>query len=608
MPCHSCVLLLTLALGTTGDDPRGASRPSTFESMDLDPSADPMRALIERHDDDLRSLLRFHSVELSPRRRTRLERFEREWSDRLDAIDFNALGRDAQVDWLLLRNQLKQSLRTLERDAERDAEIADLVPFADAIAALAEARQRVDPIEPKAVAARLDKLKGEVEAARKAIEERARSQRRPAEPTGTNELPRRAFADDEPARIKPTVANRAAGAVGDLRRSLRNWFEFYNGYDPLFTWWGEAPYKALDQALESHGRFLRERVAGVRQDDRNTIIGDPVGSAALRDALDAEQIPYTPEELIAIGEREMAWCEAELKKAANELGFGDDWKAALEHVKRQHVEPGQQPKLVRELAQEAIDFVERRDLLTVPPLAREVWRMEMMSPEAQLRNPFFLGGESIIVAFPTNTMEHDAKMMSLRGNNIHFARATVHHELIPGHNLQAFMTARYRPYRRTFGTPFWTEGWALYWELRLWELGFPRSPEDRIGMLFWRMHRGARIVFSLKFHLEQMTPQECIDLLVDRVGHERANAEAEVRRSFQGGYGPLYQCAYLLGGVQFRGLHRELVASGKMTERAFHDAILRLGSMPVRMVRASLTDEPLARDGLEPWRFDSGAE
>ena len=55
----------------------------------------------------------------------------------------------------------------------------------------------------------------------------------------------------------------------------------------------------------------------------------------------------------------------------------------------------------------------------------------------------------------------------------------------------------------------------------------------RAGALFWRMHRCARIIFSLGFHLEKMTPKECIDLLVDRIGHERDNATAEVRRSFE---------------------------------------------------------------------------
>jgi uncharacterized protein (DUF885 family) len=122
-------------------------------------------------------------------------------------------------------------------------------------------------------------------------------------------------------------------------------------------------------------------------------------------------------------------------------------------------------------------------------------------------------------------------------------------------------------------------------------------------MLFWRMHRSARIIFSLSFHLEKMTPQECIDLLVKRVGHEVDNATAEVRRSFGGAYGPLYQCAYLLGGLQVRGLHHELVDSGKMTNRAFHDAVLKENRIPIEMVRASLTKQKLTRDFVSNWKF-----
>ena len=83
----------------------------------------------------------------------------------------------------------------------------------------------------------------------------------------------------------------------------------------------------------------------------------------------------------------------------------------------------------------------------------------------------------ISVSFPTDGMSHEEKWMSLRGNNIHFSRATVHHELIPGHHLQFFMTDRYNRHRRArSATPFWAEGWALYWEMLLWDLDFPQSP------------------------------------------------------------------------------------------------------------------------------------
>ena len=59
----------------------------------------------------------------------------------------------------------------------------------------------------------------------------------------------------------------------------------------------------------------------------------------------------------------------------------------------------------------------------------------------------------------------------------------------------------------------------------------------------------------------------------------------------------------MLGGLELRALHHELVDSGKMTDRAFHDAVLEGGAMPIAMVRARLEQLPIAREGVMPWRF-----
>ena len=124
-----------------------------------------------------------------------------------------------------------------------------------------------------------------------------------------------------------------------------------------------------------------------------------------------------------------------------------------------------------------------------------------------------------------------------------------------------------------------------------------------MGALFWRMHRSARIIFSLNFHLGKMTPEQAIQFLVDTVNFERANAEGEVRRSFNGSYSPLYQAGYMLGGLELRALHKELVDTKKMTERQFHDAVLEGGAMPIAMVRARLAKLAISRDGLPAWKF-----
>ena len=193
--------------------------------------------------------------------------------------------------------------------------------------------------------------------------------------------------------------------------------------------------------------------------------------------------------------------------------------------------------------------------------------------------------------------------MSMRGNNIPFAHATAFHEMIPGHFLQFYMSARYHPYRRAFETPFWHEGNALWWEMLFWDKGFDSTPEERVGALVWRMHRSARIIFTMNFHLGRWTPQQCVQSLIDNVGFDPDNATAEVRRSFDGSVGPLYQSAYLLGALQFRALHHELVDSKKMTDREFHDAILHENSMPVEIAsRGSGTSNSHSRFQAG-WKF-----
>lgn len=539
-----------------------------------------IRGMIEKYEADAGSLNRFYTAPMSENRHARLKQLNADWLAILSKQNFEALDHDEQMDYLLFKNYLDHEQRELDRFAAQRAEIMPLMPFAKTINDLEDSRRRLEDINPAKMAALLNDLNKEVAEAQKQLGSR----------TG----------------IKRSVGNRAARGLASLRNTLRNWFNFYNAYDPVFTWWNAEPYKALDAALEKYQAAVFDKLAGIRPDDKTTIIGDPIGREALHQELEFEMIPYSPEELIEIANKEFAWCEAEMKKASREMGFGDDWKKALETVKNKYVEPGKQPALIRDQAREAIEFLEKNQMVTIPKVARESWRMEMMSPERQLTSPFFLGGETILVSYPTNTMSHEQKLMSMRGNNPHFTHAVTHHELIPGHHLQGFMNDRYRPYRQIFRTPFWGEGWALYWEFLLWDKGFNKTPEDRVGALFWRMHRCARIIFSLSFHLEKMTPLECVDFLVERVGHERDNALAEVRRSFAGDYGPLYQIAYMMGGLQFYNLHRDLVDSKKMTDRAFHDAILKEGPIPVEIVRAILTKGKLSRDFKPNWRFYGG--
>lgn len=540
----------------------------------------PIADVINTYSQDRGILERRYRAPMSEEAFQRMRRFyagELKKLESLDADGYERLTVDEAIDWHLLKNRIWWDLERMELAREKDLEVIALLPFATTIAEFVEARQRVARVDPDVTAKRVADLADHVTEVHEKLDE--------------------GKLDD----VHPVLLARTAKRLGDLRRAFGDWYRFRANYDPMFTWWLEQPHEAASKALDRLGDAFDAKVEA--QSGDATLSADPIGEAALIDALRREYIPYSPAELVAIAEREFAWCDARMLEASNELGFGDDWRAAQAHVKSLYVEPGEQPYLVRDLVTEAIDFLESRELVTIPPLAAEGWRMTMISPERQKTSPYFLGGEEIQVSYPTHGMTDDEKRATLLGNNEHFARAVAHHEVIPGHGLQAFMQRRHRPYRRLFTTPFWVEGWALYWEMRLWDLGFPRGPEDRIGMLFWRKHRCARIVFSLSIHLGTMTPEEAVEYLVTRVGHEKKNAEGEVRRSVGGAYPPLYQAAYMLGGLQLRALHEELIEDGAWTERRFHDMVMQSNSIPIELLRASAKGIVLPRDYETSWRF-----
>jgi uncharacterized protein (DUF885 family) len=542
------------------------------------PQSSELRELVERFVADRDGLLRIYSVPGSSLYNRRLREFYQAWQTRLEGMNFEALGAEGRIDWHLMRLNLRYELGLLDRAQQRSAEMKPFMGFADAIAGLQEKRRDFAHVDARQSAAVLAQVRTEIDAARKSLE-------------------------GEGAKPGKIAALRAANRMDELGKTLKNWFEYYDGYDPEFGWWTREPYKKAQAALDGYAKFLREKIVGVKAGEDEPIVGDPIGAEGLKLDLEREMIPYTPAELIAVAEKELAWCQAEWKKVAHDMGLGDDWRAALEKAKQDYVAPGQQPEFIAGLAYEAVDFLTKRDLLTIPPHAVDDWTMTMMSPERQKVNPFFLGGDRIIVSFPTDAMDHSEKLDSLRANNRHFCRATVHHELIPGHHLQGWYADRFNPHRQLYYTPFYVEGWALWWEFHLWDLGYFQEPMDRAGALFWRTHRCARIIFSLNFHLGKWSPQECIDFLVSTVGHDRHTATGEVRRSFNGDYSPLYQVGYMMGAIQLRTLYADLVKSGKMSEKDFHDSVLKGGVMPIEMVRAHVTGTKLPRDYRSSWKF-----
>ncbi len=331
-----------------------------------------MPAMIERFSADEGSLDRTYPVSISPARVARIERFYSDTLAGLTELDFDGLSHQDQVDYLLLKNLVISDQHQLAIRKKQIDEMLPLLPYAKTIEDLMETKRLMQRPDAEKDAAALTEMVRQIKATQEKLDPKAKD-----------------GAPVQKPKVDPVVANRAVNATDELIDNLHKWFGQYNGYDPAFSWWVNQPYKDADEALAKYKDFLKEKLIGIKPDDKTTIIGDPVGRDALMNELSDNMISYTPEELIAIAQTEYDWCVGEMLKASREMGFGDNWHAAVEKVKQMHVAPGEQPELIRKLVVEGSDFVKQNQLVTVPPLADETWLMIMMTPKRQTGDSVF---------------------------------------------------------------------------------------------------------------------------------------------------------------------------------------------------------------------------
>ncbi|KAK5128147.1 hypothetical protein LTR08_004099 [Meristemomyces frigidus] len=261
--------------------------------------------MIECVREDLRDIQTFYCCSISSTRRQRLKNYFQGKLGELHALPYEDLSPEDQTDYVLA--------------------LAPLIePFASKLVALIERRQRVAPTTGKYAADLLS-------AACSDVREK-----------GTEIECGRLGMDGRKSRF---AAYRAVNVLGELKYRLSEWFGFYDGYDPAFTWWTKRPHEELLVELQQLIQTVRKEIIGVGKENDDNIVGQPVGREGLLADLDAEFIAYSPEELIEIADRETIY-----------------------------VEPGQQPYLVHELAEEAIAYVKKTRHVSSPrPFWIEGW-------------------------------------------------------------------------------------------------------------------------------------------------------------------------------------------------------------------------------------------
>jgi len=226
---------------------------------------------------------------------------------------------------------------------------------------------------------------------------------------------------------------------------------------------------------------------------------------------------------------------------------------------------------------------ERIDVIETPEYLRNV------IPFAAYFSPAAFDTESKGIYVVTPSVHGDPNAM--REHNRAGISNTSIHEAYPGHHLQLDVARRHPSLTRLLAdAPEFVEGWGMYSELMMREQGFDDAPQYRLILHTDAIWRACRIILDVRLHRGELSVDEGIDFLVEQTRFERDNARSEVEWYT---YRPTYPLSYLLGRTLLlelrEGEQRRL--GDAFSLRAFHDTLLRNGSLPISFHRRLLAGE-----------------
>jgi hypothetical protein len=282
---------------------------------------------------------------------------------------------------------------------------------------------------------------------------------------------------------------------------------------------------------------------------------------------------------------------AQLAALAAEMG-PRPWRELVDELRSDAPAADELLGVYQQELERARAFLVERNLVAVPAAPVEVvatpsFLTTLVPFAAYEPPPIYLGAQRgrFYVTPPDPSLPPEAAAQQRRGHCRHGIPAMAAHEAYPGHHLQLVTSQGLgSEVRRHLWTPIMVEGWALYSEQLMGEVGYYRTAEQRLFQLVNLLWRAIRIVLDVGLHTRGMTPREAVDYMVEHLPIEHRSAEAEVRRYCAW---PTYQLCYAVGRrelLRLRDAYRE-AAGPEFDLRQFHDTLLTYGGLPVSLAR-----------------------
>ena len=298
----------------------------------------------------------------------------------------------------------------------------------------------------------------------------------------------------------------------------------------------------------------------------------------------------SPEEIHKIGLAEVARIRAEMEQVKKDAKFDGDFAAFLKFLR---TDPQFYAKTPHELLMHASYYAKRIDGM-LPKYFGKLPRLPYgVAPVPAAIAPYYTTGRYNGPSEGSgNAGFYWVNTYKLEARPIYALPALTLHEAVPGHHLQISLASEQGeqpPFRRHSYISAFGEGWALYAEHLGVEMGVYETPYDQFGRLTYEMWRACRLVIDTGVHSMGWTREQSLALLRDNTALSEHEITTEVDRYI--GW-PGQALSYKLGELKIRELRAK--AEKEMGERfdlrAFHDAVLSLGSVPLPVLEARIDD------------------
>jgi uncharacterized protein (DUF885 family) len=289
----------------------------------------------------------------------------------------------------------------------------------------------------------------------------------------------------------------------------------------------------------------------------------------------------SPDEIFALGEKEVARIRGEMEKVKEQVGFKGDLKAFFDHVNNL---PVLHPYTKDE---EAIASFNKIHDKMKPQLAK-LFDMTPKSPfEVRQTEAFREASASAeyMIGSPDGTRPgiFYCPVLEPKDYNVFQDEALFLHEAIPGHHYQCNLQQENQDlpkFRRNLWYGAYGEGWALYTESLGRELGLYDDPYQYFGRLGMEMHRAIRLVVDVGIHVKGWSREKAIQYSLDNEAETEGNTIAEIER-YMANQGQAL--SYKIGQLKIRELRdkAEQKMGAKFDIKQFHNETLKYGCLPL---------------------------